>query len=65
MGKENKLNYIKAYNKKTYRSVNVMFRMDNPEHRELWEWLHTRYSTAGTLRDAALEVMKAEKKKGE
>ena len=65
MGKENKINYIKAYNKKTYRSVNVMFRMDNPEQKALWEWLHTRYSTAGALRDAAMEAMRAEKKKGE
>ena len=60
-GKENKLNYIKSYNKKTYRSINIMFRIDDPKQTELWEWLHTKYSTAGFLRDLALEAMKKEK----
>ena len=60
-GKENKINYIKNYNKRTYRSVNIMFRVDNPEQKELWDWLHTRYSTAGFLRDLALDAMKKEK----
>lgn len=62
-GKANKIKYIKGYNKRTYRSVNIMFRMDNPEIAELWDWLHTRYSTAGFLRDLALEAMKQDKKK--
>ena len=65
-GKENKLKYIRKYNQKNYRSVNVMFRTDDPEQMALWDWLHTRYSTAGFLRDLALKAMKEEKeKKGE
>jgi len=42
--------------------LNIMFRIDNPEQAELWDWLHSRYSTAGYLRDLALEAMKKEKK---
>lgn len=65
-GKARKISYIRKYNKDTYRSVNIMFRMSNPEQAELWDWLHTRYSTAGFLRDLAMEAMKKDKeKKGE
>ena len=58
---ENQLNYIREYNKGHYRSVNVMFRNDDPEQIELWDWLHSKYSTAGYLRDLALKEMKKEK----
>ena len=61
-GKKNKLKYIANYNSKHYRSVNVMFRADDAEQMELWNWLHTKYSTAGYLRDLALEAMKKEGK---
>lgn len=65
-GKKRKIQYIRNYNKKTYHSVNVMFRVDDPEQVELWDWLHSRYSTAGFLRDLAFEAMKKDKeKKGE
>ena len=58
--KERKINYIRRYNQKHYRSVNVMFRMDDPDQAKLWEWLHTKYSTAGFLRDQAMKAMKKE-----
>lgn len=60
-GKKNKLKYINDYNSKHYRSVNVMFRLDDAKQMELWDWLHGKYSTAGFLRDLALEAMKKEK----
>lgn len=63
-GKKNKLNYIRRYNKEKYRQITLMIRTDDPEQAELWDWLHTKYSTAGYLRDLALEAMRAEKKKG-
>ena len=59
--KERKLNYIRRYNQGHYRSINVLLRTDDPEQVELWEWLHTRYSTAGFLRDLAMAAMKKEK----
>ncbi len=60
---DRKRNYIRKYNQKTYRSVNVLFRMDDPEQKELWDWLHTRYSTAGYLRDQGMKAMKEAKEK--
>ena len=60
-GKANKIKYIKNYNKRTYRTVNIKFRMDDPNQAAVWEWLHTRYSTAGFLRDLAIDTMKKEK----
>ena len=62
-GKKRKIQYIKNYNKKTYRSVNIMFRVDDPEQAELWDWLHSKYSTAGFLRDLAFKAMEEDKKK--
>lgn len=59
--KKNQIDYIKNYNKVHYRSMNVMFRIDDPEQMEAWEWLHTKYSTAGFLRDLAIKEMKKEK----
>ena len=59
--KERKIDYIRRYNQKHYRSVNVLFKLDDPEQVELWDWLHTRYSTAGALRDFAMAAMKKEK----
>ena len=64
-GKQKKLAYIRKYNKKTYRSLNIMFRMDDPVQAELWNWIHTKYSTAGFLRDLAIAAMKNEKQKRE
>lgn len=59
--KERKLAYIRKYNQGHYRSVNVLFRTDDPEQVELWDWLHNKYSTAGYMRDLALKEMKKEK----
>lgn len=59
--KERKLNYIRRYNQSHYRSVNVLFRMESDEQKEVWDWLHTKYSTAGFLRDLAIAAMKKEK----
>ena len=61
--KKRKQDYIKKYNSQHYRSVNVMFRIDDPEQSALWDWLHTRYSTAGFLRDQAMKAMKEAKEK--
>jgi len=62
-GKKRKIQYIRNYNKKNYRSINIMFRMNDPKQVELWDWLHSRYSTAGYLRDLALEAMRKDKEK--
>jgi hypothetical protein len=56
-----KRNYITKYNKGHYRSINVLFRVDDEVQVELWKWLHTKYSTAGFLRDLALKEMQKEK----
>lgn len=59
--KERKLNYIRRYNQAHYRSVNVLFRMEDDEQKAIWDWLHTKYSTAGFLRDLAIAAYRKEK----
>lgn len=59
--KKRKVAYIRGYNKRHYRSVNIMFRTDDPEQKELWDFIHSKWSTAGYLRDLALKAMKEEK----
>lgn len=62
--KKNKIAYIRGYNKSHYRSVNVMFRVDSPEDMAIWDFIHSKWSTAGFLRDLARKAMEAEKKEG-
>lgn len=60
-GKKRKEQYIAKYNKRTYRSICIGFRVDDAEQMEAWDWIHTKYSTAGYIRDLIIAAMKKEK----
>lgn len=61
---ERKRQYINRYNKKTYRSMTITFRMDRPEEMEIYEFLRSRYSTVQYIKDMAKAAMEKEKSEG-
>ena len=60
MSYQSKLNYIKEYKRKTYKPIYVPFRFDDEEQMKLYDWLHTKYSVAGYIRDVLFEAMEKE-----
>lgn len=58
--KKRKVKYIRSYNKKHYKALNIMFREDDPEQMEIFNYLQSRYSTAQYIRDLVKADMKKE-----
>ena len=56
-----KKKYIARYNGENYRTMNLLFRKDDPEQMAAWDWVHSKYSTAGFVRDLILDAMRKEK----
>ena len=52
--------YIQSYNKKTYRSMSITFRVDDPDEMAIYEFLRSRYSTVQFIKDVVKEAMKKE-----
>lgn len=59
-----KRKYIQAYNKRTYRSMSLTFRADDPMDMEVYEFLRSRYSTVQYIKDLAKAAMDKEKSEG-
>ena len=58
-----KKSYIRKYNRKTYKTMSIMFRADDPEQMAIYEFLRSRYSTAQYVKDLAKAAMEKEQKK--
>lgn len=52
-----KREYIQRYNKKTYRSMTITFRADDPNDMAIYEFLRSRYSTVQYVKDLAKAAM--------
>lgn len=59
-----KRKYIQSYNKKNYRSMNLTFRVDDPDDMAIYEFLRSRYSTVQFVKDLAKAAMDKEKSEG-
>ena len=59
-----KRKYIQSYNKKNYRSMNLTFRVDDPDDMAIYEFLRSRYSTVQFVKDLAKAAMEKEKSEG-
>lgn len=59
-----KRKYIQSYNKRTYRSMTICFRADNPDEMAIYSFLQSRYSTAQYIKDLVKADMKAKENEG-
>ena len=55
--KQNKISYIKSYNKSHYSSINVMFRKSDPKEAAMLDYLRSKTSTTSYIKELVLKDM--------
>jgi hypothetical protein len=58
---ERKRKYIAEYNRKHYKDINVKFKVDDADDKEIYEFLRSQSSTAAYIK----KLVKADMKKRE